>query len=289
MNERLKKLITQLKAKYRFVILNDITLEERLSFRLSRLNVFVIASTLGVILVALTVAAIVLTPLKVYIPGYQDLTQKRRLLELTYRTDSLANLVVAQDNYIGGIKKVLAGEIDTVGAITELASDGDKDYSGINLKSISSEDSTLRTEIEKTEVYELFSDVKQEESVLSDVYFAKPFEGYITDTFNYEKEHFGIDLVGDDDAPVKAILDGVVIASDWSLDMGYVIGIQHSYNLISFYKHNSILLKKVGNLVQAGDVIAIVGESGELTEGKHLHFEIWHNQVPVNPLDYIIY
>ncbi len=289
MNERLKKLIKQLNNKYRLVLLNDITLEERLSFRLSRLNVFVLGCTIAVILVALTVASIVFTPLKQYIPGYQDVTQTRRLLDLTYRTDSMEQMVLSQNRYIESLKDVLSGDYDTVGHKVEMKSTSETDYSGINLNNISSEDSLLRQELENEEIYELFTESKKEVAELSDIYFSKPLEGYVTDSFNLEKEHFGIDLVGDDDAPVKAVLDGVIVMNEWSLETGYVVGIQHSYNLLSFYKHNSVILKKVGTLVQAGDVVAIIGDSGELSDGKHLHFELWHNQSPVNPLEYVIY
>jgi len=289
MNERLKKLIKQLNNKYRLVLLNDITLEERLSFRLSRLNVFVLGSTVAVILVAFTVASIVLTPLKQYIPGYQDVTQTRRLLDLTYRTDSMQQMVLAQNRYIESLKDVLSGDFDEQGEKVEARSTGETDYSSINLNSISTEDSLIRLELENEEIYELFTESKKEVEKLSDIYFSKPLEGYITDSFSLEKEHFGIDLVGADDAPVKAILDGVVVMNEWSLETGYIVGIQHSYNLLSFYKHNSVILKKVGTLVQAGDVVAIIGDSGELSDGKHLHFELWHNQSPVNPLEYVIY
>ncbi len=290
MNERLRKIFKQLNDKYRLVIMNDITLEERLSLRLSRMNVFVVFSTIGVILVALTVAFIVYTPLKEYIPGYQDVTQRRRLLDLTSRTDSLGSVVNSQNNFIRGLQKVLMGEVDSVKNDFGQVSISQKgDYSNINLNEISPEDSMLRKELEDEGVYELFNEDRRADAELSDLYFAKPLEGYVTDSFNVAKEHYGIDLIGEKDAPVKAILDGVIIMNDWSYDTGYVVGIQHSYNLVSFYKHNSVILKKVGTLVTAGDIIAIVGDTGELSDGKHLHLELWHNQSPVDPLKFIIY
>ena len=292
MNERFKKVFKKLNNKYRLILFNDITLEERLSFRLSRLNVYIILSTLAVILVCLTVALIVFTPLKEYIPGYQDMNMRRNLLSLSYRTDSLVGVVQAQNSFIDGLQMTLRGEVDTVGIVRDDGSNGkiDVNDASINLKKgVSSEDSLLRHELEDADAYKLFGGEKQEENELSDLYFTKPVNGLVTDSFDLKKKHFGIDLVAEEGAAVKAVQGGVVIVSERSMETGYIIGIQHSYNLVSFYKHNSVLLKKVGTLVQAGDAIAIIGSSGELSDGPHLHFELWHNQSPVNPLEFIIY
>jgi len=292
MNERLKKIFKKLNDKYRLILLNDITLEERLSFRLSRLNVYIVLSTLAVILVSLTVALIVFTPLKEYIPGYQDMNMRRNLLSLSYQTDSLSDVVVAQNSFIAGLQRTLRGEVDTIG--TDAAENQDasieKNYASIKLKKGGSqEDSLLRKELEGAEEYKLFNEDKRKEHELSDLYFLKPIQGIVTDSFDLKKEHFGIDLVAEEGAAVKAVLGGVVLMHEQSMETGHIIGIQHAYNLVSFYKHNSVLLKKVGTLVQAGDAIAIIGSSGELSEGPHLHFELWHNQSPVNPLEYVIY
>lgn len=292
MNERFKKLFKKLNNKYRLILFNDITLEERLSFRLSRLNVYIILSTLAVILVCLTVALIVFTPLKEYIPGYQDMNMRRNLLSLSYRTDSLVGVVQAQNSFIESLQMTLRGEVDTVGIVRDDGGNGkiDANYASINLKKgVSSEDSLLRHELEDADAYKLFGGENREENELSDLYFTKPINGLVTDSFDLKKKHFGIDLVAEEGAAVKAVQGGVVIVSERSMETGYIIGIQHSYNLVSFYKHNSVLLKKVGTLVQAGDAIAIIGSSGELSDGPHLHFELWHNQSPVNPLEFIIY
>ncbi len=291
MNERLKKIFKKLNDKYRLILLNDITLEERVSFRLSRLNVYIVLSTLAVILVGLTVALIVFTPLKEYIPGYQDMNMRRNLLSLSYQTDSLSDVVVAQNSFIDGLQRTLKGEVDTVGTDIE---NGDarieQNYASIKLKKGGSqEDSLLRKELEEADEYKLFNEDKRQEHELSDLYFLKPIQGIVTDSFDLKKDHFGIDLVAEEGAAVKAVLGGVVIVHEQSMETGHIIGIQHAYNLVSFYKHNSVLLKKVGTLVQAGDAIAIIGSSGELSEGPHLHFELWHNQSPVDPLEFIIY
>jgi murein DD-endopeptidase MepM/ murein hydrolase activator NlpD len=124
-------------------------------------------------------------------------------------------------------------------------------------------------------------------SGVSNFYFFLPVKGYITGDFDPKNEHYGVDIVAADNAPVKATLDGSVVISTWTPETGYVIGIQHENNLVSLYKHNSVLLKKEGDYVHAGDVIAIVGNTGELSTGPHLHFELWYNGSAINPKDYI--
>ncbi len=120
-------------------------------------------------------------------------------------------------------------------------------------------------------------------------YFFPPLKGYVTNEFEPRSDHFGIDVVAPENEPVKAVMDGVVIFSQWTSETGYVIGLQHGNNLLTLYKHNSVLLKKEGNFVKAGDAIAIIGNSGEQTTGPHLHFELWYNGQPINPRDYIVF
>ena len=116
-----------------------------------------------------------------------------------------------------------------------------------------------------------------------------PVKGYITQKYEPNKDHYGIDIVAKDKESVKSALDGTVIMADWTSETGYVIAVQHQYNLVSFYKHNSVLLKKVGNFVKAGDAIAIIGNSGEMSSGPHLHFELWKDGVPINPELYMVF
>jgi murein DD-endopeptidase MepM/ murein hydrolase activator NlpD len=98
-----------------------------------------------------------------------------------------------------------------------------------------------------------------------------------------------VDIVSKQNEAIKAVLDGTVILSNWTLETGYVIVIQHPQNIVSVYKHNSAVLKKTGEIVKAGDPIAILGNTGEMSSGSHLHFELWYNGTPVNPKDYITF
>jgi len=103
--------LQRLRNRYRLVVMNDDTYEEVVTFKLSRLSVYIMLSTIFVLLVGLTVALIVFTPLKYYIPGYDDLRIGREYRQMKYRVDSLEKQVVYQANYIGNIKKVLQNDI----------------------------------------------------------------------------------------------------------------------------------------------------------------------------------
>ena len=124
---------------------------------------------------------------------------------------------------------------------------------------------------------------------LDKLHFFTPVRGMVTNSFNPSNNHFGTDIVAGPNEVVKATLAGTVIMATWTLETGYVIEIQHDNNLISVYKHNAELLQKVGLRVKAGDAIAIIGNSGELTTGPHLHFELWQNGVALNPENFIVF
>jgi len=156
------------------------------------------------------------------------------------------------------------------------------------------EDSLLRIQIENQGKYSLYkienneADSKKRYS-LGNLLFFTPLKGVITSEFNPAERHFGVDVVSKQNEAIKSVLDGTVIFSDWTVETGYVIAIQHTQNLVSVYKHNSALLKKQGELVKAGEAIAIVGESGELKTGPHLHFELWSEGNPLDPKEYITF
>src|SRR5690606_7227816 len=112
---------------------------------------------------------------------------------------------------------------------------------------------------------------------------------FISDRYNVKNGHYGVDVVARSNEPIKAIADGTVILASRTQDSGYVIAIQHRGNLISVYKHNAELLKKVGTFVNAGEIVAIVGNSGEMTDGPHLHFELWYNGNSLNPEEFVTF
>jgi murein DD-endopeptidase MepM/ murein hydrolase activator NlpD len=284
--QKINKLFQKLKDKYRLVLMNDETLEERLSFRLSRLNVFVVVGTITILLIIGTTFIIAFTPLREYIPGYSDVYSKKRVVELLVRVDSLESALKQNFQYLKNINDVMDGKVNA-GENLVKPSETSVNYDTITILK-SKEDSLLRNEVEGENQYNIgINNEEKNQNSIKNFYFYTPMKGKITDNFSIKDHHYGIDIVAAPNEMIKSTLDGMVILSTWTLETGYIIAIQHQNNLISVYKHNSVLLKKEGMYVKAGEVIAYVGNSGELTTGPHLHFELWYNGSPVDPKEYI--
>ena len=281
------RFIHKLHAKYRLVLMNDDTLEKKISFRLTRMNVFLFFGTMGILLVVATIYLIAFTPLKEYIPGYADFNTRQVLRELMLRADSLETQVRQKDLYIHNIRNIIEGrEPEEVMPVSLLSQDN------LELSALprSREDSILRAEIEGQGPSGIWiAEERIQGQSIHQFFFFPPVKGIITNHFDPAGLHFGVDVVADQNEAIKATLDGTVLFSNWTLETGYTIGIQHSNNLVSIYKHNSTLLKEVGSMVRAGEAIAIIGDTGLYSTGTHLHFELWFNGSPVNPLDYIIF
>lgn len=285
-----KLLMRRIRDQYRLVILNEETLEERISFKLSRLNVFVAIGLLSILLVFITTYIIAFTPLKEYIPGYTDVTLQRRIYELQLRSDSVAFAMRSQEKYLDDLRKVLAGDLPDERKMIPADTAQTRNYQSIK-DGRSPEDSILRTEYDNANKYKLFKSDKAtgKGASMRNITFFAPIKGMVTSEFDPLRKHFGIDIVAARDEVIKSVQDGTVIFSGWTVETGNVIAIQHPGNVISIYKHNSVLLKKEGNIVHAGETVAIIGESGEFSTGPHLHLEIWINGIPVNPKDYIVF
>ena len=278
-----------LKNKFRFVVLNDETFEEKFSLTLTRMNVWVFLSTITVVLIMLTASAIIYTPLKYFIPGFGDYNYRSQIVALTFRTDSLENALEQRELWLDNISNVVNGKIDTT---RKSAPTSSKHSDTAHISEPTEEEKQLRKDVDEEESYALSYKIDKKEGVkaqLNEFHFFPPVGGYVTDEYDPKKEHYGIDIAAPADAPVKATLDGTVVSAGWNYETGYVIAIQHKDNIISIYKHNAKIFKNVGNFVKAGDVIATVGSTGELSTGPHLHFEIWHNGTSLNPKDYVIF
>jgi murein DD-endopeptidase MepM/ murein hydrolase activator NlpD len=281
------KLIYKLRNKYRLVIMNDDSFEEKVSLRLSPLNLFILSGTTLIVLISIVVSLVAFTPIREFIPGYADVNLRRQALVAVLKADSLEQEIKMKNHYMNIISNILEGNIPP----EELFGlpDTTKLYDNIILTR-SKEDSLLRQEIESLDKYSLaFTEEKTQKKNINSYLFFVPVRGSITASFNPKEGHFGTDIVAPENEVVKSTLNGTVVFSSWTTDNGYVIQVQHENNLLSVYKHNSALLKKVGDYVKAGEPLAIIGNSGELTTGPHLHFELWYNGIAINPQDYIIF
>ena len=289
MEKEKKKLINRLRKKYRLVVYNNDTYEEKIHFKLTLMNIFSIVVFSSVLLIVLVTYLIAFTPLREYIPGYTDVSLNRRVYEMERRADSLELVFKQKDLYINNLKKIIMGDDFVTDSINSLLTkSSNTNFNNITDKK-SKEDSLFRIEYENETRNNLF---KQEviDEIPSDyklVSFFSPMTGIVTNHFNREEKHYGIDIVSDNNSVIKATADGTVIYSDWTVENGYCIGIQHNGNLFSIYKHNAVLLKEDGDFVSAGEPIALYGNSGSMSTGPHLHFELWYNGTPLNPEDYI--
>jgi len=278
-----KDIWRKLLHKYRLVILNESTFEEKTSFKLSRLNVFVAGTLFIIVLIGFTTLLIAFTPLREYIPGYSSTRLKRQATELTYKTDSLVTVLNYTNRYLDNVRLVLRGDIENNEANRDSLFEQYKlDPSTVDLTPIK-EDLLLREEVELEDKYNLFE--RNVENVGTLLF--SPLNGTVSQGFDPKTKHFAVDVVAPKDTPVKCIADGTVLFSGWTAETGYVMIIKHPDDLTSVYKHTGSLSKSQGDLVKAGEVIASIGNTGELTTGPHLHFELWKNGKTVNPLNYI--
>lgn len=275
--------VDKLVSKYRLVILNENTFEEQVSFKLTRLNVFVLFFVSALILIVSTVLLIAFTSLREFIPGYSSSKLTSQANNLVYKTDSLLVEVAGKEQFYESIKKVLKGEIKAEKfniEATKSAIASDLKEAKLNP---SAQELALRKEVDKIEKYS----VQNATDFKSDYLFFPPVKGTVISRFNFQKKYYAVAISVPKDTPVKAASTGVVIYSEWSPNAGYVIIVKHKSGLISVYKHNSKLTKVQGEYVTAGEVIAFAGATGELSKGTHLHFELWDNGKALDPMKFI--
>lgn len=286
-NSRWKIFTNQLRNKYRLVILNDNSFAEKFSLRLSPLSIIILISSVTILMTALVISLVAFTPLREYIPGYGNVNDRKDILLLSSKADSLESTLAAKDWYLQNLIDVFSGK--TEGKTPKQLKDSTGKYEKINTKP-SAEDEKLRKDIETNQLASTSDKVSANKlSSLNHFFFFTPIQGIVTTSYNLSDEHLGTDIVAKEDDLIKATLDGTVIFAGYTSDDGFVIQIQHSNNLTSVYKHNSSINKKVGDFVKAGEPIAVIGNSGENSKGAHLHFELWYNGLSINPQDYVVF
>lgn len=277
-----KKFKKKLTHKYRMVVINEDTFEEKVTFKLSRLNVFVFGGLLSVLLIVFTVLLIALSPLKEYIPGYAPVGLEKKATDLAIKIDSLEQELIVNTIYIDNIKDALLGDVagfkfDSDSVFETISSD---EFLPVDA---TANDSLFRLEVDRVDRYSFFEEAKKDVGIV----FFSPISGIITADYDINTKHFAVDVAVKTGTPVKAVAEGTVIFAEWTAATGHVIILEHSRGFISVYKHNGSLLKQQGDLVKSGEVIASSGSTGELTTGPHLHFELWSDGYPVNPINFI--
>ena len=275
----------RIRFKYKLSFINESTLEEVWGFHLSQLSVFLSLGIFAFALVAITAMIIILTPIRNYLPGYLDVEVRKEIMDNALRADSLERMVQIQGLYLRNVSQIFMGEVelDSIQRIDSLART-DVDY---NIPR-SEEELNYVKEFEQDEKYNL--KVLNTSSIQVDgVFFYKPVQGIVSSRYQADIRHFGVDIAASPQESVLATLDGTVIYAGYDPNQGNVIHLQHKNGFVSIYKHNEMLLKEQGQTVVAGEAIALVGNTGPLSTGPHLHFELWRDGHPVNPEEYIIF
>ena len=274
-----KSFLKRIFNDYKVVISSEDTFEEKFSFKANKINTFIIILVYSIILISFTISIVFFTQLREMVPGYSSTDLLNRAIYLTKKTDSLEQQIALNNKFYKSIEDVLSGNIDELVPRDELSVDSSLINSDFVTVSPNSQDSILRKYVENEDKFNLTNN----ELIIENKMFFSPIKGEITQSFNFNENHFAIDIAADIGTPVKSVLDGKIIFSEWSLETGYVVVIDHGENIISVYKHNSKILKEQNDFVQAGEVIAYSGNQGNLSTGPHLHFELWKNGTPIDP------
>ncbi len=274
----------RLRSKYRFSIFNDTSHEELFVFRANGLMMLLSLSLAVIFIISSVTILISFTPLREFIPGYPNSQTRRAIVENALKADSLEQAVKLWDFQLANIQRVVTGQkplaMGNVSAVADTSKTVDLRATG------SKEDSILREDVIKQEQFNLGTKRNQIEQI-EGLHFFPPVKGIVSDGFNLATNHPYLDIAASANSVVSAVLDGTVIMANWTDETGFTIQIQHSNDLISIYKHNSKLLKKTGDIVRAGSAISLVGSTGKLSTGAHLHFELWHKGKAIDPSKYI--
>jgi murein DD-endopeptidase MepM/ murein hydrolase activator NlpD len=280
-----KRFLEKLHSKFRLIIYNDSTFQSIWTIRLTPLKVFTFVSLFSVFMVFLVIFLIASTSLKEYIPGYPKAEYREMLLKNVILVDSLENELAVRDKFFSDMRSIIRGEIPKENNTTvQVSGPAPK----VQYKSLNS-DSVFQDKLLEERLNLSMQSKSNPTGSPDKLHFYPPVEGMVSDKFDEKKGHFGIDIVSKANSRISAVLEGVVLFAGWTQETGNVIYLLHDNNLTSAYKHNAQLLKKTGDQVKAGEVIAIIGNSGELSTGPHLHFELWYQGKPIDPEKYIVF
>ena len=284
-----KKTISNwLTSRYQLVIRNEENFAEKTSvgFTYSKVILFSVILFSVIFIISLFLSKTLLA--KWFDPRHAQIEMNKQLVQLKDQFDSLSVEVERKDQFILNFQRVLSGDTSEFKDPAEIMNAETPQSTRHEEGKAEPTDTAFRREFEKSDLSLVsLTSVKYRE--LQETFFFSPITGFISDRYDMKRGHYGVDVVAKTNEAVKNVADGSIIFASWTQDAGYVIMIQHRGNLISVYKHNAELLKKVGTFVNGGEIISIVGNSGEMTDGPHLHFELWYNGNPLNPEDFVTF
>ena len=265
--------------KYKIVVSNDETFEEIISLKTNNFQLYLFALLYTILVVIFSTTIIFFTQVREYVPGYPSTDLLVSAAKITVKADSLERELALNAQFFSAIESVLKGDSNETAQRLEQDTSIKNDLKVVEIVATIPQDSILRAYVDNQDRFNL----TRNQLLIDSKRYYSPVKGVVTDGFDIQKNHFAVDVSVDIGTPVKALLAGTVLFSEWSVETGHVILLDHGENLISVYKHNSKILKSQNDTVQAGEVIAFSGEEGALSSGPHLHFEIWRNGLPVDP------
>ena len=269
---------------FRLAFIEDKTHQQLVTLHFTRTSFFITVVTILVVLCAAIFSIIAFTPVRTFVPGYPDARSKRAAIQNAIRIDSLENVIFRWELYSENLRRVVEGE-EPVKIDSLIKAKNSAQTETPDAAELARQDSLLREHVKEEEQFGISSRGKRNLPI-EGLHFFTPLKGVVSQGYD-PAVHPYIDIAAAAGSVVKATLDGTVISAGWSDDSGYTIQIQHDGDIVSIYKHNEKLLKKTGDKVTAGTPIALVGNTGELTTGEHLHFELWHKGETVDPTLYI--
>ncbi len=284
-NRNKKSFWHRIRFKYKLSFLDETTLEEVWSLRLSKFSAFTTLMVFACMLIFITSLIIIKTPIRNYLPGYLDVEVRNEIIANALRADSLERMISVQSLYLENIAGIFSGtiDLDSIRRIDTLA----RIDAGYEIPRSPKEEKFVKT-FEEEEKYNL-TVLSPNPAPTDGVFFYKPVNGVISSHYNAKNHHYGVDLVAAPKESVLATLEGTVVFTGFDPNVGNVIQVQHKNGFLSVYKHNELLLKEIGDRVKAGEAIALVGNTGKLSTGPHLHFELWYKGAPINPEEYIAF
>ena len=271
----------QIRSKYRLAVVKEDSYEEKFALSLSKRNIFLVISSIALFVILITTLFIFYTPVREYIPGYDTTKIRMQAIQNLDKIDSIMISLQKNKQFIESFSNTINGEeFVSVYADNQKLENIDLNELEVN---INIEDSILRKIVETEDRFNIIESENNEISID----LVSPANGLISEGFNFSDGHFGVDVVLKERTPIKSVSDGIVIFSAWTLNYGYTVVVYHKNKLTSIYKHNESIKVEKGDFVMSGEVIALSGNTGDLTTGPHLHFEIWDSQGPLNPEDLI--
>lgn len=281
-----KTLSSQLTTRYLVIVREEENFAEKMTVNVTYAKLILGGGAVFLILTAMSYLLATTVLSRWADPRQQAIETKKALRTMNFQIDSLTQMTESNARFMGNLQNIMEGKLQSVEDVVNAAGNSAVKSDSVNLDTTSPIDSVFRKEFEESD-YDALVRQNNTKEALQQIYFFPPVKGILSDVFNVRKRHYGVDIVAKKDEPIKSVADGTVILASWTQDAGYVIAVQHRNQLISFYKHNSTLLKEAGDVVKAGDMLAIIGNSGEYTDGPHLHFELWYEGNPVNPEDFV--